>query len=178
MEGDIDVVRLGSEEDEALSQQDESLSQQDESLSQRSAFWHMQAVFDKLRQCRVDDAAAVPEPIATTLRRPRDSQGTKSGARYDGRRPAWLGPEPGHGVVTVTRCAWSMPPAERDGMDLGDGVSCHDVLGVLPEACATQLRRRFRQLVKQHHPDRGGDEQAFVNLASAYREALRLRFDG
>ena len=49
------------------------------------------------------------------------------------------------------------------------------MLGIVPNAGVEQLRQRFRQLVKQHHPDLGGDEGAFRDLASAYREALRRR---
>ncbi len=46
----------------------------------------------------------------------------------------------------------------------------YDTLGVLPAATAEQIRRAFRELAKQHHPDTGpkGDEKKFAEVASAY----------
>lgn len=45
-------------------------------------------------------------------------------------------------------------------------------LGLPADAGVSDIRRRFRQLVKQHHPDVGGDSRQFIKLLRAY-ERLR-----
>lgn len=45
-------------------------------------------------------------------------------------------------------------------------------LGVGPRAGAAQIRRSFRLLSKELHPDRGGDQAAFEEVQAAY-ELLR-----
>ncbi len=151
-----------------------TLYEEEEPTTRRTAFWHMHAVFDKLRLQSEPNAPVVLDPVETRpqpavrppsalLAKPRDEQ-----------RPAWLGPEPGQGAVTVTRCAWAVSPLERAVGGASDA-DCYGVLGIVANAGVEQLRQRFRQLVKQHHPDCGGDEGAFRDLASAYREALRRR---
>lgn len=49
-----------------------------------------------------------------------------------------------------------------------------DVLGVNPGATADQVRARFRELAKAHHPDRGGDPATMAELSRARDEALAL----
>ena len=151
------------------------LYEEEEQTTRRSAFWHMQAVFDKLRLQPDSDAPVV---VASVETRPHQAARPASSAILakprDEQRPAWLGPEPGQGGVTVTRCAWAVSPLERAVGGASDA-DCYGVLGIVANAGVEQLRQRFRQLVKQHHPDRGGDEGAFRDLASAYREALRRR---
>jgi len=41
------------------------------------------------------------------------------------------------------------------------------VLGLGPEADARTVRRRFRELARERHPDRGGDPSAFAELRRA-----------
>jgi len=47
----------------------------------------------------------------------------------------------------------------------------YEVLGVSPAATTAELRRAYRQLALQHHPDRAGPESAprFARIAEAYR---------
>ncbi len=47
------------------------------------------------------------------------------------------------------------------------------VLGLGPGATPAQIRRRYRELVLEHHPDRGGDADRFRRIAEAM-EVLRL----
>jgi DnaJ-class molecular chaperone len=57
----------------------------------------------------------------------------------------------------------------------------YDILGVDEDASDRDLKRAHRRLVKEHHPDRGGDEERFVEVQEAYEvlsdEALRGRYD-
>lgn len=47
----------------------------------------------------------------------------------------------------------------------------HAILGVAPNASAEDIKMAYRRLAMQHHPDRGGSEEAFKNVKAAY-EAL------
>jgi molecular chaperone DnaJ len=42
------------------------------------------------------------------------------------------------------------------------------VLGVAPSASRTEIKAAYRALVKQHHPDAGGDQQMILALNAAY----------
>ncbi|MEB3104200.1 MAG: J domain-containing protein [Cyanobacteriota bacterium] len=44
----------------------------------------------------------------------------------------------------------------------------YQVLGVSPTASAAELKAAFRALVKQHHPDAGGDPQRILELNAAW----------
>lgn len=50
-----------------------------------------------------------------------------------------------------------------------DGISARVVLGLAPEASRRDVKRAWRALAKQHHPDTGGERRSF--------EALRLAHD-
>ena len=50
----------------------------------------------------------------------------------------------------------------------------HRVLGVAPGADAAEIRRAYRALVKQVHPDvEGGDAQRFACVQEAYAQLLQ-----
>lgn len=53
------------------------------------------------------------------------------------------------------------------------GESWWDVLGVSPDADAFDIRSAYRVLVKQHHPDTGGDATAFDRVQRAYDVAMK-----
>lgn len=53
--------------------------------------------------------------------------------------------------------------------------SAWEVLGLPPDAGVEAIRAAFRDLAKVHHPDRGGDAEAFRELHAAYERALRKR---
>jgi len=42
------------------------------------------------------------------------------------------------------------------------------VLGLPPNANPQQIKRRYRALAKQYHPDRGGDQQQMQRIIAAY----------
>jgi hypothetical protein len=48
------------------------------------------------------------------------------------------------------------------------------VLGVPRGATEDEMRRAFRRQARRHHPDAGGDAEAFVAVERAYRSARRL----
>ena len=41
-------------------------------------------------------------------------------------------------------------------------------LGVARTATADEIKRAFRRLASQHHPDKGGDTQKFQTIQAAY----------
>jgi molecular chaperone DnaJ len=57
----------------------------------------------------------------------------------------------------------------------------YEVLGVSKSASADEIKKAFRRLAVQHHPDRGGDEAKFKEVNEAYEilkdEAKRKRYD-
>lgn len=58
------------------------------------------------------------------------------------------------------------PPRPRSG----HARTHYQILGVDPRASAEEIRRAFRSLAKQHHPDTGpaGSAEAFAAIAAAY----------
>ena len=46
------------------------------------------------------------------------------------------------------------------------------MLGVSPAASAAEIKAAYRALVKQHHPDAGGDHRTILELNAAW-EVLR-----
>jgi DnaJ-domain-containing protein 1 len=47
------------------------------------------------------------------------------------------------------------------------------VLGLPPNATPQQIKRRYRALAKQHHPDRGGDRQQMQRIIAAYELLMK-----
>lgn len=44
----------------------------------------------------------------------------------------------------------------------------YDILGVTEKATAEEIKRAYRKLASQHHPDKGGDKTKFQEIQSAY----------
>lgn len=44
----------------------------------------------------------------------------------------------------------------------------YQILGVAPQASADDLKRAYRKLASQHHPDKGGDTARFQEIQEAY----------
>ena len=47
--------------------------------------------------------------------------------------------------------------------------------GELKKMDCRSLTRQYRKLAKQHHPDKGGDPEAFVKLSAAHEKLLRRK---
>jgi DnaJ-class molecular chaperone len=45
----------------------------------------------------------------------------------------------------------------------------YDILGVKKTAAADEIKRAYRRLASQHHPDKGGDTKKFQEIEEAYR---------
>jgi len=46
-------------------------------------------------------------------------------------------------------------------------------LGLPPNASHQQIKRRYRALAKQHHPDRGGDPRQMQRIIAAYELLMK-----
>src|SRR3989344_4642706 len=45
----------------------------------------------------------------------------------------------------------------------------YQILGVQKSATQEDIKRAYRKLAHQHHPDKGGDEKRFKEVSEAYR---------
>lgn len=45
----------------------------------------------------------------------------------------------------------------------------YDILGLTEKATADEIKRAYRKLASQHHPDKGGDVKKFQEIEEAYR---------
>lgn len=48
-----------------------------------------------------------------------------------------------------------------------------DVFGFNGSESAEQIKERYRELAKRHHPDRGGNPDQFAEINQAYQEAIK-----
>lgn len=48
--------------------------------------------------------------------------------------------------------------------------SQYEVLGVSPDADREEIRRAYRSLLKDHHPDQGGSREQFLRIKDAYEQ--------
>lgn len=53
--------------------------------------------------------------------------------------------------------------------------SHYEVLGLSPDADDREVRRAYRTLLKEHHPDQGGSRERFLRIKSAYEAILGER---
>lgn len=53
-----------------------------------------------------------------------------------------------------------------------DGTRARALLGLRPDANRHDIKRHYRRLAKQSHPDSGGPPDRFCRLTEAYRVAL------
>ena len=48
-------------------------------------------------------------------------------------------------------------------------MSHYDTLGIAKTATPEEIKRAYRKLASQHHPDKGGDTAKFQQVEEAYR---------
>lgn len=65
-----------------------------------------------------------------------------------------------------------MPPSASDGPNYRP--ACMVRLGLLPPYSVEDVKRAFRELAKEAHPDGGGDAESFGELHAAYQRGLEL----
>ena len=57
----------------------------------------------------------------------------------------------------------------------------YEVLGVSKSASVDELKKAYRRLAVEHHPDRGGSEEKFKEVSEAYEvlkdDSKRKRYD-
>ncbi len=53
-----------------------------------------------------------------------------------------------------------------------DGSNARVQLGLAPSASRHDVKKAYRRLAKQHHPDRGGNRQSFESLRRAAEAAM------
>ena len=44
----------------------------------------------------------------------------------------------------------------------------YDILGVTETATPDEIKKTYRKLAMEHHPDKGGDEEKFKKISQAY----------
>lgn len=49
-----------------------------------------------------------------------------------------------------------------------DNSALYEALGVTKEASYDEIKKAYRKLALQHHPDRGGDSEKFKEINAAY----------
>ena len=74
---------------------------------------------------------------------------------------------------SVPRSAIDAPPRPRPATS--NQPSIWSILGLTPNASLIEIRRAYRQRALEVHPDRGGSDEAFRTLQSAYESALERR---
>lgn len=82
------------------------------------------------------------------------------------RRPTGETPAVGFGSVKERLEHWLQSLSESDP---------YRTLGVSPRASEAQLRERYLQLARSHHPDRGGNAESMRRVNEAYERALAHR---
>ena len=62
-----------------------------------------------------------------------------------------------------------------------DTTKFYEILGVSKEASQAEIKKAYRKLAIQHHPDKGGDEEKFKEITRAYEvlsdEEKRAQYD-
>jgi DnaJ domain len=64
------------------------------------------------------------------------------------------------------------PDLKRMRVNSGYIPPCLIALGLPANATLDEVKRAFRSLSKQHHPDHGGDDKSFIRLRKSYEQAL------
>lgn len=49
----------------------------------------------------------------------------------------------------------------------------HEILGVKKGATTDEIKKAYRKLAHQHHPDKGGDPEMFKKINAAYQELIK-----
>lgn len=112
--------------------------------------------FEQFLRAELIGEPTVVLPWSVPAREPRSTYGWWSFAR----------PLPESASEAVSMAAWAAARAEVP--------ACNRHLGLGTVATASEIRRAFRRLALERHPDRsGGSTAAFVALDRAYREALK-----
>ncbi|MEF2175392.1 MAG: DnaJ C-terminal domain-containing protein [Candidatus Absconditabacteria bacterium] len=66
-------------------------------------------------------------------------------------------------------------------IDFDPGKDYYKVLGVSEDATQDEIKKAFRKLAMKHHPDKGGDQEKFKEINSAYQvvgdESKRQQYD-
>ena len=53
-----------------------------------------------------------------------------------------------------------------------DSTALYESLGVSKDASYDEIKKAYRKLALQHHPDRGGDSEKFKEISAAYEVVL------
>lgn len=63
---------------------------------------------------------------------------------------------------------------KKNGLNFVDvyDVNALSVFGLNPRASAEDIKKKFRELAKKYHPDRGGDNDKMIELIKAYNKLI------
>jgi hypothetical protein len=96
----------------------------------------------------------------------RPPHGTGQHAPHDGGQRA---PHDGGGHHQGQQRSGSPPPGRRRAASVDPRAEALSLLGLEHGASEAAIKRAYRRLAKAHHPDLGGDAEAFRRLDAAYR---------
>ena len=134
------------------------ISSEDLMLANMRGVWN--AIWTKSAQRRIDYIALLEQLI----RHPSQGPAGRGGAYTDNVAEAWARKFKQSGSSFFTNAD---PPPKPDPF------WCK-ILGLPATATKQEIKARYRDLAKQHHPDKpGGDARKFDEITKAYEEALK-----
>lgn len=119
-------------------------------------------------------ASLVQTPEAARAARPASASAPSGGQSRQEATGSTSTPTGSHGGSEGTPGGQTPPPSRPVTAPLSEADVARRTLGLSAGASATEVRSAYRRLAKLHHPDRGGDAEAFQHVQRAYERLARV----